>query len=305
MDLLLKILSAALIAVIGIDTMTHTPLFPMEKKNETERDIIRRVAGQIFNKAAKETPKMRISDCKKENSAYIQPHNFRRYFDFEAPNKTALNSAVISAVCKKINSNHYFFKDFENCNVLIKKNQIEITNKINHKQWFPVMIGNFEVIGERVAGIIALKEKECIETLKKFIAKYGGKSEFKVLNWHEEIKVMNEDFIDKIPIKMKFRNEVVKKLYNEHNVEHSDAAYTAQYLTTRSLEDVTPPILTALSELKKQIAQIKLSPKSRGLNKGIKPSALNNFPKLNVQNKGFATEEFNFLTSKMGDVWRI
>ncbi|GEM_PF-4874983 len=274
------------------------PFLHMENQNEKRSSVSRRVKQQILESFPQEQVKNPLWVGFGKKTCYIQPHNYRRYFDFEMPQKPTW----VRLVGKIINSKELFFKDFQGCNIKIKKNQIEILNLIEHKKWYAIDITNFEFIECQVAEVIAKKEKECIDVLKNFIAESGGKSNFKVLNWHEEIKVMNEDFIDKIPLKMKFRNEVVKKLYNEKNIEHSDAAFTSTFLKARSLEDVTPPILSELQKINQNIKLMAagISKKSSKDTPTIKPAS-----QLNVKNLGFPQEDFNFMLNKMRNVWHV
>lgn len=270
----------------------------MENKKEKDGSVIRRVSGEIFEKFLQETPKNQLlvgtPGFAKPKTCYVEPHEFRRYFDFSKEN-FLLKNQYQEAGFKKINSTELFLENFESCSIKVKVSTIEINYP---RKWHVVDLSNLDLITPQLIDIIAKTEIACIEVLKNFIKTFGGFSELKVLNYHENLKVMGEDFIDKIPLKAKFRTEVVKKVYNEKNIEFLDSPYAAQYLTSRALEDITPPIISRLDKL---IELTKGKTERATPRNSVKTS--NDFPSPNVQNLGFSIDEFNFMLSKMKDVW--
>ena len=217
------------------------------KKQETSEQHIRRIVKPIFDKVLQEIDKnpMTVGNqgIKSPKYCLYNPHNFRRYYDFCKgnfhPDKPHLDHGrgTFPVEHKIINKNEHTFDHFHNCRITVKRSQVEIINKIQVKRYYKIQLENVDYLKPQIGLIVAKKEKECIKVLKEFIKVYGGISKFKLLNWHSEDKIMGEDIIKKIPLKMKFHTDVVKKVYNEPNVEFSDPAFVSNYLRTRALED--------------------------------------------------------------------
>lgn len=243
----------------------------MENSKEDLQAFTRRVAGKIFEKVLLETPKNQTlvgSDIKNHpKCCYYQPHNYRLYFEFSKenfnPQKPSLVSLVYNYRIK--NSKEHEYDNFLNCRIRVKKNQIEITNKIEPKKWYIIELKSTTEIEKQIKGIIEKKDKESIEVLKEFIKLHGGNSNFEILNKHSEDKIMGEDKIDLLPLKMKFQTSIVKKVYNEKNVEFSNPVFAATYLQNRAVEEITPEIAQEISNIGSQ--QIPLLSE---INEGIK-----------------------------------
>jgi len=231
----------------------------MENKKQNKeviKEYISRKVTPIFNEFLKENAinPMTVGNkgIKLPKKCYYQPHNYRLYFPFSKTNFKPTEPYFKHGF--KIVNKTELQKEFLNCKIRVKKQQIEIINKINHNNWYPVEIS--EKAEQQIISIIQKKDRESIDVLRKFIKKYGGNSDFNILNRHSEDKVQHEDFIDLLPLKMKFHNKLVKKVYNEANVEFSNPVLACNYITNRSLENITPSILKGLNDIKGRIDTI-------------------------------------------------
>jgi hypothetical protein len=175
----------------------------VEKMNIEE--YVRRRVMPILTKVAEETPINRVSvglPQNRRNLVYFQPHNCRLYFDYVRPSKPTYGGSVVV----KNSSELMFIEDFFGCKVTIKKKTIEIINKINSDKRYIVYLDNAEF---EIKNIISNKVKEGLEVLKEVVNRFGGKSNFQLVNMNvQDSKIEGEAFIDSIPLLTKFRNDV-------------------------------------------------------------------------------------------------
>lgn len=234
----------------------------METNKDNKRDVyseIDKIVNPIFNKVLQETKKNHTMVARQGSTlksyCFYQPHNHRLYFDFNKltfktiPNHTPYNLRVI-------NKNEYQIYNFENCNIRIKKTQAEIVYNPTEKKLFKIELGIDKDIKGQITSIVTDIVSQSITALKKFIEIFGGSSEFKLLNVRSEDKIIDEAMINLIPAKMVFYNDIVKKVYNEKNVEFPNPIQAINYLTNRSIEDITPSIVEAINGLGKQYKQM-------------------------------------------------
>jgi hypothetical protein len=188
---------------------------------------------------------------------FWQPHNYRLYIDFD---KTTLKlpsdneTALLTTVYRLVNSTEICFDSFQGCRIVVKQHQVEITNLINPR-WYKIQLAPETTIEPQFQEIIQQKDKECLDTLKAFIAIYGGSSEFHILNARSEDKIMAEEKIDELPDKMTFHSDRVKKVYNEKNVEFSTPAGACNYIRTRAIEKVAPELAEQLRSIRVLLGQ--------------------------------------------------
>lgn len=241
--------------------------------SQSVKDYIDKITKPIFEKALKETPKNRMSvgggsvKAKKFSDVSLyQPHNYRLYFDFlrsgfkpPTHNTTDPSRSVVttSYEYKVKNSTEHYFKNYHGCNITVKKTQIEIINKLEHKRWYVIKHGEASEYTAQVRTIIEKKDSECVIVLKKFIAEFGGESNFKVLNRKSEDKVQLEDSVDRVGLKNHFHSGACKKVYNAANIEFKDPVFAANYFENRAIEKITPEVLVELNRLY-QLISIKL-----------------------------------------------
>jgi hypothetical protein len=194
-------------------------------------EYVKRTVKPIFDKVALEATNNRVSVGSvgfKNNLVFYQPHNCRVYFDYVKPSKPTFGGSVHIK-----NSTELEFNDLIlGCRVTIKKTCVEVVNLVDKDKRFVV---HMDSSGSETVDIISSKIKETRKVMEFIVKKYGGVSKFQVVNFSiQDNKVESESFIDSIDIKAKFRNKVVKKVYNERNVEFSDPSFAANYLTNQA-----------------------------------------------------------------------
>jgi len=245
-----------------------------EEKESPLYKQIERLVLPVFEKVLHEPIKNHMvvgsGGSSKVKSVYIQPHNYRSYFKYTRDTAlidTFKNSSglyktdprltmggVGSVYYKKVNhGKELSFPEFCGCRVVVKKYSIEIVNKINHKDWFPVRLIP-DIIEAQIVDIVRNKDEQTIDVLKKFIDVFGGVTDYKILNVVSEVKVSGEDKINSFPDKMRFHNDVSKKVYGEPNVEFKSAAFASQYIENRTREDF---LQDKFEELRKEIMSHK------------------------------------------------
>ena len=223
-------------------------------------DYIDRITLPIFNKVLQETKKNRIlvGSKKKISTIYslYNPHNYRLYFDFNRidfhplrPSKPTYKTDGGRLGLR--NSKEWVTKEqILGCNLIIKKNQVQINNLIEPKRWHLILMGEIGIRKKQVMEIHQKKINEGIRALTAFLNAYGGESNLKLLRiWCEE-KIMRDKPIDKLPIDMFFKAQNVKKDYNELNIEYfGDPVGAANYFSNRGIEDIAPSISDSLNQL--------------------------------------------------------
>lgn len=177
--------------------------------------------------------------------AFYNPHNARFYFDFAKWNFKPDFSF------SRINGSELCLKDFNSCRVVVKKNLIEITNKVNKDRVFKID-GSSDQRKNQVIDAVSKLELECIDVLKEFIKLYGGSSSFVcVKSWIPDNKILHDKIVDSIPNDVTFRNDVVKKVYNTipKNVEVSSPASASNTFRNLALYDFAPIIASEINSL--------------------------------------------------------
>lgn len=234
----------------------------MKNRSESHDDdialYIKRIVKPIFDKVAKETPNNQLlggrGGSKDPGFALYSPHNYRLYIDFSRTNfdpdpLTRPTPKTMGLVThKSINSNsedHY--DNFLGCKIRIKKTVAEIQNCIDHKRTYMIKLS--EGAEAQIIDIVKQKDQECLVALREFIKIFGGSSKFKILKRHSENKIYGTDSIDSIPIKEKFHNNIVKKVYNERNVEYSDPVFVVNHLVNSGVIEVVPSICQSIESL--------------------------------------------------------
>lgn len=190
-------------------------------------------------------------------SVFFKPHNYRVYYDFDKSgfNPDFIKPGSVGSVgvgYKLINHGKEFsFGSFMGCRVVVKKQTIEVNNRIGIEQLH--VIDLLSDVQEQFEKIIVEKDAQCLRVLRAFIERFGGSSDERVVNVHSENKIVGEDAVNRIPLKMKFHTGSVKKVYNESNVEFSSPAEAANYLENRALERFSPLIAGELESLREEL----------------------------------------------------
>lgn len=197
---------------------------------------------------------------------------------------------------KKVNYGKEFTATGEGIRVTVRKTQVEVINKLSEEQWFSI---NRSKSKEEIAAVINKIEDKCITSLKRFIEVYGGSTDFSILkrerrpffnnlNTKSDNKVMNEPFIDSIPLNMTFETENVKKVYKLPNVEFSTPLLAAQYLENSALHEFAPEITSAIKSVADELSN------SKGVIERLSELQLKQ-----AENTNFLGEKANFLAENI------
>ena len=200
------------------------------------------------------------------NSLY-NPHNYRLYFSFKKDNFKSIEGMVGVWYGKSINYGKDFTSTGEGIRVTVRKTQIEVINKLTEEQWFLI---NRAKAKEEIYSICNKIDEKCIASLKRFIEIYGGQTDFIILkreargiynnlNTKSDNKVMQEPFIDSLPLDMTFETPIVKKVYKKPNVEFKEPIYAARYLENSALNEFSPEICQELEKINLQIQNMQIT----------------------------------------------
>lgn len=214
----------------------------MSNDNKKITEEIGKIVKPIFNKVLKETGKTRIlggsEPPPKDLFTYLQPHNYRLYFDFNKekmlglPDPPKTKSSGVTTI-KKINyGKNIQFSNYKGCRLVVLKTQILVNNKIEHKRWYAIDRYKAE---EQIKEFIEKKLNESIQVLKDFIKEFGGSSEFQLKGFYEETKVSNDILVDKLPKRLTYHARQHKKVYKEKAIETFSLAKTVNLIENNLL----------------------------------------------------------------------
>ena len=241
----------------------HTPLLRMERqkpKAEIHNFLLSKKYQDLKKslEVPKETTKNHVLvggvGLDYSYSVY-NPHNARFYFNFDRSSIKPMGGGVGLVPS---NGSELKLDDFMSCRVVIKKTMIEITNKINKDRCFKISGSEVE-IDNQIKDAVATLEREAIGVLRAFVDLYGGKSDFVCCKvWIPDNKILHDRIIDSIPDEVTFRNDVIKKVYNElpKNVEVSTPTGASKLLRNHALFEFSPMIANELADLKSKIEPV-------------------------------------------------
>jgi len=231
-----------------------------QEKESVEYKRIRELVTPIFDKALKEKKKNRVSvggsGTVDYSYAFYNPHNARFYFKYlktRGVTRGRLDDLEV------VNSSELCNPDFMGCRVVVKKHQIEVTNKIDKERRFKIS-GSLDEMYEQTVEAVAVVEREAVAVLKEFCARYGFESDGFCVKVHiPDNKILHDRIIDSLPADMTFRNEVVKKVYKElpSNIELSSPAQAANTFRNLALHDFAPMIASELESIRKEVMKSK------------------------------------------------
>lgn len=228
------------------------------------QEWVNKIVNPIFQKAIDDVPKetsknpMSVGQGRSKEPNYIfwKPHNYRLYFKF---NKTNLYITthpqtdllgVGSHQAKNHDSEHEFrFKDFR---FVVKKQSIMVQTLRVDAYKIPLTSKG----KQQLFDICYKIDKEIIYVLRNFIKTFGGQTNFEVINAHSENKSYGHKLIDMIGIKTKFHSGIIKKVYNENNIETGDPYFTANLVSNMALYDVMPELDHRLNNIEKNQIQL-------------------------------------------------
>lgn len=253
----------------------------MKKTNDVDIEnnalykYIGKIVEPIFRKVANETTSNRVSvgsgRSSSKNLGYYSPHFYRLYIDFSKKGfkpptfiKTDPKRSGVPTYQLKNHDSEHEFTNFHGCRITVKKTQIEIQNYIDHKKHYIVDIG--ESAKSQTIEIIRKKDLECLNALKLFIKAYGGSSNYKILNRKGEHKIYGTTGINTLPMRATFHNDIMKKVYNEKNVEFYDPVFAVNHLVNSGVIEVVPSLVRSINSLAYNINPLRTL---KGLTKNI------------------------------------
>ena len=153
-----------------------------KKSNDALKKHIESIVKPIFEKAAQET---KLNHSMVENKpkkvitpSLYNPHNYRLYLNFTKQKYNPKQGMVGVWSGKFKNYGKEFTALGHGVRVTIKKTQVEVINKLSEQQWFLI---NRTRAKEEESSLLSKIDNKCINSLKKFIKVYGGKSDFVIL----------------------------------------------------------------------------------------------------------------------------
>lgn len=177
-------------------------------------------------------------------SVVVQPHNYRLYFDFFRGSLYTPTDPY-----KKRNSgseDHFLSSGFR---VVVRKSSVEVQYLGHRKQWRRVAARTHEGVDERLTELEDEFYGKCVEHLKGFIKRNGGRSEFRLLRKRkQDWGIHGDDFLDSLPSEMVITDSSFKKVYRD-KVEFYGVAETKNFISNRALEDFSPEIAARLEAL--------------------------------------------------------
>lgn len=237
-----------------------------EKANrDSLEEYFRREIRPIFEGVAKETHHTPVRGGggvgDEAPHFFYRPHNYRRWIDFCKDSFNPKAFKVPTSIRNEgpgsfvsggyINNGHEWLGEFIGFKIRIKRYQIEIQNRIEPGKVFrlPVSEGGCH----SVLSIVEKKEKETLDFLKSFISIGGGSSDFHILKRKQEEKVTHEDSISMIPRNQVFHTPLFKNVYEVPAVEFYDTISTVNFISNRSIENISPMISGAMNLLSQYI----------------------------------------------------
>ena len=224
----------------------------MENQTKLNADVeaaVKRITEPIFKaNSPQETPSNPMRAAEPTIRRLIQPHNFRRYFNFQKDRQPYYNP-TIKHEQKNHNSEHHY-KDFYGCHVIVRKNQVEVINLWHQKQWRLIEAYSIEQINERIEQIQQEMEQQTINAMQHFIKVNGGISDLRPITKRKaEIGIHGDDYIDNLPKDLIIHDTHFKKVYNE-KVEFLGEASVKNYISNRALEGFMPELCHEIAAIR-------------------------------------------------------
>ena len=235
----------------------------METKKLTMHNNEFNIGNEDFSKIPQETPKNHSMVGLKheftQDKALLNPHNYRLYFSFEKINFMPIQGMVGVWFSSLKNYNKEFTATNKKVRITVKKNQVEVINKLTEQEWFA--ISRSGKAKEEIAQVMDKIDKSCVAELMEFIALFGGKSDYIILKREcrglflnlgtkGDFKVMHEPYIDNLPKEMTFETSIVKKVYHDPpNAEFITALNAANHLHNSGLREFAPEIANSIDNL--------------------------------------------------------
>lgn len=215
--------------------------------------IISERVKAILSQSPQETPHTQVlgrgARVARKGQSFINLHNQRLYYQYSKIHGPVVTNnlyikpnvknqkAWVGTTVKEINhGKEIFIKNFLGCNFRIKRETIQVNNVEGSNRWYLFNHGEtqeYDVILQNI-------KNEIKEKLQALIEIIGGESDYKLLNFHCEAKIRNDELMEKLPSKMRFYNGMVKKVYEEKNIEFLDPSFASNYLSNMGIREIAP-----------------------------------------------------------------
>lgn len=241
-----------------------------ENYEEAFRNHVKKLTTPIFQKVLDETRFNQMSGrgegVKNFQTVRVRPHNYRLFFDFKdsffvPPDSDCVIEPTqgVGMGYKNIVSRIYYrvinygstheFTSYYGCRIVVRRKTVEICPVDFTKDSFYIELSGQEKIERDLIDIFMSINMHCLDVLKCFFEDFGGSSDFVLQSSNDEVKVDLETGINRISRSLKFHAPLVKKVYNENNVEFKDPLSAVNFLQNRALEDFSPIIANAINGL--------------------------------------------------------
>jgi len=218
---------------------------------------VKEIAGPIFKKAI--SPVEHLPNPMRGTTPkiirLIQPHNFRRYFNFSKDQNPTYNPTIPYSE-KNYKSEHHY-QNFHGCHIIIRKTKAEVINLWHQKQWRLLEAESIDDVNARIDQIKQEMETQAVQAMEHFISVNGGFSDLVPIEKRKtEIGIHGDEYIDKIPPEMVIHDTHFKKVYKE-KVEFLGEASVKNYISNRAVEQLAPEIDKSISKLNEGIEGIR------------------------------------------------
>lgn len=231
----------------------NTPPPASDGKDNSKKDISKEfieVVNKNIDKVPKETNSNPWGVQNGKIVKAVQPHNYRLYFDFENPTLNPTQPYTL----KNYNSEKHFI--YPTHRIVVRKNSIEVTYLAHEKQWRRIIADSDKDIDIRLNEIEKDIEDKLFTYLKEFIARNGGKTNFKLLRKRkQDWGIHGDSFLDNIPNDLIISDTIFKKHYSD-KVEFFGASETKNYISNRALERFSPEIANKLEIIERTVEGI-------------------------------------------------
>lgn len=232
-----------------------TPSFHMENTRPNDYTLeayIKSKTDPIFNKILKEV-KTNTMSVGKPITFLWRPNNYRLQIPF-ITKRFKRNTTLKPSVRVYNYGTKYTIMDFYNTTIMLdtprkKPASMTVIYKPGRRYYYSVKSASIKGVQEFIDKKVTEIENTLISAANEFKRRFGGELLLKARKWirHED-EVKQEDFIDKLPQDLIIHDTYFKKAYKQ-GVEFKSPVFVKNYISNRSIEDLTPEIANSLNSL--------------------------------------------------------
>jgi len=221
----------------------------MKKRDDLTKEILKKVSIASKGKI-KDTMSVGVV-----LSFFWRPNNYRLLIPFS--NKgfkpTPLSKPTFPMELKWSNYNSKVTTRINGITLMRDKNSITAIwslKEFNKKVWYKLSGNSLRDIQEHIDYKVLEIENRCMDAIKVFVKKYGGRAYFEARKWlRNEDAVHGEDYLDKISKDTIIHDTYFKKVYSDH-IEFKSPTFMKNYISNRAVENIAPEIAKEISDLK-------------------------------------------------------